>query len=52
MTLTSHKIVHQYLSAAVARRDLSWKPTFSLEEGLVRTVAWDREIFASPRVAA
>jgi CDP-glucose 4,6-dehydratase len=48
----SHEIVHQYLSAAAARRDLSWKPTFSLEEGLVRTVAWYREFFASPRGTA
>jgi CDP-glucose 4,6-dehydratase len=48
----SNEIVHQYLSAAAARRDLSWKPTFSLEEGLVRTVAWYREFFTSPGVAA
>ena len=48
----SHEIVHQYLSAATARRDLSWKPTFSLEEGLVRTVAWYREFFTAPRGTA
>jgi len=48
----SNEIVHQYLSAAAARRDLSWKPTFSLEGGLERTVAWYREFFASPRGAA
>jgi CDP-glucose 4,6-dehydratase len=43
----SHEIVHQYLSAAAARRDLGWKPRFSLEEGLVRTIAWYRKFFAS-----
>ena len=43
----SHEIVHQYLSAAAARRDLGWKPQFSLEDGLVRTIAWYRKFFAS-----
>lgn len=43
----SHEILHQYLSAAAARRDLGWAPRFSLEEGLGRTIAWYRRFFAA-----
>ena len=38
-----NEIVHQYLSAAKARRGLGWKPLFTLDEGLQRTIAWYRE---------
>jgi CDP-glucose 4,6-dehydratase len=41
----SHEIVHQYLSAAAARRDLGWQAKFSLEEGLGRTIDWYRRFF-------
>jgi CDP-glucose 4,6-dehydratase len=43
----SNEIVHQYLSAAAARRDLGWKPQFSLDDGLVRTIDWYRNFFQS-----
>ena len=36
----SNEIRHQYLSAERARRDLGWRPLFTLDEGLNRTVAW------------
>jgi CDP-glucose 4,6-dehydratase len=39
----SNEIIHQYLSAAKARRMLGWSPLFSLDEGLQRTIAWYRE---------
>ncbi|HLK88473.1 MAG TPA: NAD-dependent epimerase/dehydratase family protein [Polyangia bacterium] len=41
----SHEILHQYLSAAAARRDLGWTPQFTLEEGLGRAIAWYRDFF-------
>jgi CDP-glucose 4,6-dehydratase len=39
----SNEIVHQYLSAKKARERLGWSPELSLDDGLVRTVAWYRE---------
>ncbi len=39
----SNEIRHQYLSAAKARHVLNWKPLFTLEEGLDRTIAWYQE---------
>jgi CDP-glucose 4,6-dehydratase len=39
----SNEILHQYLSAAKARRMLGWEPLFTLEQGLEKTVAWYRE---------
>jgi len=41
----SHEIKHQYLSAAVARRDLGWTPTFTLDDGLRQTIGWYRAFF-------
>ncbi len=42
----TNEIRHQYLSAEKARRILRWKPLFSLDEGLQRTIAWHKEFFA------
>jgi len=39
----SHEIRHQYLSAEKARKVLGWKPQFTLDSGLERTIAWYRE---------
>ena len=41
----SNEIHSQFLSAERARVRLGWKPRFSLEEGLVRTVAWYGDYF-------
>ncbi len=38
----SNEIRHQYLSADKARRDLQWKPLFTLDEGLNNTIDWYR----------
>ncbi len=39
----SNEIRHQYLSAERARQRLGWRPLFTLEEGLTRTIAWYRD---------
>jgi CDP-glucose 4,6-dehydratase len=40
----SGEILRQYLSAAKARKVLGWKPSFTLEEGLTRTVEWYKRL--------
>jgi CDP-glucose 4,6-dehydratase len=37
-----HEILAQSLSAEKARRTLGWRPLFTLDEGLTRTVEWYR----------
>jgi CDP-glucose 4,6-dehydratase len=39
----ANEIREQYLNAAKARQVLDWRPLFSLEEGLRRTIEWYRE---------
>jgi len=41
------EIRHQYLDASKARRLLGWKPKYSLDEGLKKTIDWYREYFAT-----
>ncbi|HVF46258.1 MAG TPA: GDP-mannose 4,6-dehydratase [Pyrinomonadaceae bacterium] len=41
-----NEIKHQYLSAEKARRVLDWRPEFSLEQGLERTIGWYRNLLA------
>ena len=43
----TNEIRHQYLSAAKARRVLSWKPLFSLDEGLKATIEWYRRFLGN-----
>jgi len=45
----SNEIRHQYLSAAKARRLLDWKPLFTLDEGLQRTIEWYTNFFGETR---
>jgi len=42
----SNEIRQQYLNAAKARRVLGWKPLFTLDEGLKKTIEWYRKFFA------
>jgi CDP-glucose 4,6-dehydratase len=44
-----NEIPHQYLSAAKARRDLDWKPGYTLEQGMAETVQWYRQYFEENR---
>ena len=44
----SHEIPHQYLSARKARELLDWKPLFTLEEGLRRTITWYMNYLQQP----
>ena len=39
----TNEIRNQYLSADKARELLDWKPLFTLDEGLERTIAWYRD---------
>jgi len=43
----TNEIPHQFLSAKRAREQLGWKPLFSLDAGLERTIAWYREFLGS-----
>lgn len=42
----TNEIRRQYLNAEKARRVLGWKPIFTLDEGLKRTISWYEEFFA------
>jgi CDP-glucose 4,6-dehydratase len=41
----TNEIPHQFLSAEKARRGLNWKPLYSLDDGLARTIEWYRNFF-------
>jgi len=42
----SNEIRKQFLSAAKARKAFGWRPLFTLDQGLERTIAWYRDHFA------
>jgi CDP-glucose 4,6-dehydratase len=48
----SNEIRCQLLSAERARTMLNWKPKFTLESGLDRTIAWYREFLGAPAAMA
>ncbi len=48
----SNEIRHQYLSAERARTVLNWRPQFTLDSGLDRTLAWYREFLGAPAAMA
>jgi CDP-glucose 4,6-dehydratase len=44
----TNEIRRQYLSAEKARRVLQWRPLFSMDEGLRRTIDWYRSALCTP----
>jgi CDP-glucose 4,6-dehydratase len=48
----SNEIRHQFLSAERARTILNWRPQFTLDTGLDRTLAWYREFLGAPAAMA
>jgi CDP-glucose 4,6-dehydratase len=48
----SNEIRHQFLSAERARTALSWRPQFTLETGLDRTLAWYRDFLGTTAAMA
>jgi CDP-glucose 4,6-dehydratase len=48
----SNEIRHQFLSAERARTALHWRPQFTLDSGLDRTLAWYREFLGAPAAMA
>ena len=48
----SNEIRHQFLSAERARTVLDWRPMFTLESGLDRTLHWYREFLGTPAAMA
>jgi CDP-glucose 4,6-dehydratase len=47
----SNEIIHQYLSAAKARQLLSWRPLFTLQQGLAAAIDWYQRFLAVERPA-
>ena len=45
----TNEIQHQYLSARKARELLNWKPLFTLEQGLQKTIDWYEDFFEHER---
>lgn len=43
----SNEIRNQYLNAEKARTQLAWKPLFTLDEGLERTIRWYRDFLGA-----
>lgn len=43
----NNEILEQYLDSSLAQQELGWKPQFSLEEGLTRTLKWYRQHLAN-----
>ena len=42
-----NEILKQLLNADKARKILKWSPLYSLEQGLIKTIAWYRDFFVS-----
>lgn len=45
----TNEIPHQYLSAKKAREMLDWKPRFTFDEALAKTITWYRDFLTKPQ---
>ncbi len=45
LNISCCEIKHQYLSSQKSKKILNWKPKYTLEEGLLETIAWYRGFF-------
>lgn len=50
--VASNEIREQYMIAIKARERLAWSPRYGMEEGLLRTIAWYRELFSADKDSA
>jgi len=50
--VTTNEITDQFLSAETARRQLGWRPEYTLEAALLETIAWYRGFFQDEALAA
>ena len=48
----TNEIQDQYLSAQKARKELGWRPRYTVEEGMRETIAWYRAYFDAQRPRA
>ena len=48
----TNEIPNQFLSAEKARRQLGWRPRYSLEQGMRETIDWYRAFFQEQAAAA
>lgn len=46
LSVAENEIHHQYLSSEKARKVLGWKPLYTFDEALVKTVDWYKEFFS------
>ena len=47
LSQASNEIKDQYLCSEKAREMLGWKPHFSFEDAMSRTISWYKDYFAS-----
>ncbi|OQA89899.1 MAG: CDP-glucose 4,6-dehydratase [Elusimicrobia bacterium ADurb.Bin231] len=50
LNMAKCEITHQYLASQKARKILNWKPQYTLEDGLEKTVEWYTNYFSIERI--
>lgn len=52
LNTTSNEITDQFLSAETARKELGWRPEYTLDEALLETISWYRAFFKEEAMAS